>query len=77
MKINEVVSTCPDCGGPSDQQIHENLEYKGYRCRKDCSGHIAGYEWARQRNITDPEACPYRPSHPSFHEGCRSYAEQR
>ncbi len=66
MKINEVVSA-----------ITEQLMYKGYPCTKDCSGHMAGYDWARQHNITDPNACPYRPSHPSFYEGCRSYAETR
>jgi hypothetical protein len=58
-----------------EYEIAEDLMYRGYRCRKDCSGHMAGYEWARQRNIADADACPYRPSHPSFHEGCRSYAE--
>ena len=58
-----------------EYEIAEDLMYRGYRCRKDCSGHMAGYEWARQRNIADPDMCPYRPSHPSFHEGCLSYTE--
>ena len=66
MKINEVI-----------QPVKEQLMYKGYPCTKDCSGHMAGYAWARQHNITDPDMCPYRPRHPSFYEGCRSYAEQR
>ena len=56
-----------------EYEIAEDLMYRGYRCRKDCSGHMAGYEWARKYQLTDAEQCPYRPTHPSFHEGCVSY----
>lgn len=56
-----------------DDQLDEQLMYRGYACRKDCGGHTAGYEWARSLKLTSPDQCPYRPSHPSFYEGCLSY----
>ncbi len=51
------------------------FSYKGYPCTKDCSGHMAGYAWADARDIDDEDECPYRPTHPSFWEGCKSKAE--
>jgi hypothetical protein len=27
------------------------LKFKGYRCTKDCSGHKAGYYWAKQKGL--------------------------
>jgi len=50
------------------------LTYRGYPCTKDCSGHKAGYEWAKLKGITHPGECPYDASN-SFWEGCKSYAE--
>jgi hypothetical protein len=48
--------------------------YKGsYGCTVDCSGHDAGYRWAEQNDIDDPDDC-YGNSQ-SFIEGCREYAE--
>ena len=51
----------------------EELHYKGYRCTVDCSGHEAGYEWAEEKGISDPDDCGGNSQ--SFIEGCRSYAE--
>jgi len=48
--------------------------YKGsYRCTVDCSGHDAGYRWAEDNDIDDPDDC-YGNSQ-SFIEGCMEYAE--
>ena len=44
------------------------LEFKGYPCTKDCSGHQAGHDWADRWGIEDPDGCPY--SNNSFWEGC-------
>lgn len=44
------------------------LEFKGYPCTKDCSGHQAGHDWAERWGIEDPGSCPY--SNNSFWEGC-------
>lgn len=43
------------------------------RCTGDCSGHIAGWEWAGENDIRDRDDCPYDERMPSFNEGCRLY----
>lgn len=48
--------------------------YGGYGCTQDCSGHEAGYNWAMEKGITDPENCGGNSW--SFIEGCRAYAEE-
>ena len=53
-----------------------NLVYKGYRCTKDCTGHIAGYDWADARGMDDANECPGSSTHPSFWEGCKSKTEE-
>ena len=47
--------------------------FAGYECTDDCSGHIAGYRWAQEHDIDDPEDCGGKSE--SFIEGCRAYAE--
>lgn len=49
-------------------------EYGGYGCTVDCSGHEAGYNWAEERGIDDPDQCGGNSW--SFEEGCRAYAEE-
>lgn len=44
-----------------------------YPCTSDCSGHRAGYEWARNRGISDPYQCTGNSQ--SFIEGCRAFTE--
>lgn len=47
--------------------------YKGYLCKDtNCSGHIAGYEWAKNNGITVGANCGNQRSE-SFSEGCFSY----
>lgn len=48
--------------------------FEGYGCTVDCSGHEAGYAWAEEKGITDPDHCGGKSW--SFIEGCRAYAEQ-
>lgn len=51
-------------------------QYSGkYGCTDDCSGHEAGYAWAEDRGIDDPDDCSGRSQ--SFIEGCQDYAEQQ
>lgn len=47
--------------------------FGGYECTEDCSGHQAGYDWAREHNITDPDDCGGDSQ--SFVEGCKVYTE--
>ncbi len=61
-------------GSSSDGRQETNLEFKGSPCTEDCSGHEAGYDWASEKGITDPDDCGGNSN--SFIEGCRSYAEE-
>lgn len=51
------------------------LTFHGYVCTQDCSGHEAGYQWAEDHDIDDPEDCGGNSE--SFIEGCRAYAEEQ
>lgn len=44
-------------------------------CAGDCSGHKAGFAWARTKNITDARQCSASNNSPSFREGCLVFAE--
>ena len=48
--------------------------FSTYGCTEDCSGHEAGYAWAAENGIDDPDDC--RGNSWSFEEGCRVYAEE-
>ncbi len=43
-------------------------------CTQDCSGHEAGFEWAKENNIEDPYDCTGTTQ--SFIEGCEVYANE-
>jgi hypothetical protein len=49
--------------------------FGGYPCSGDCSDDKAGYRWAEQNGITDPDSCTGNTG--AFIEGCRVYARQR
>jgi hypothetical protein len=49
-------------------------EVAGFGCTEDCSGHDAGYKWAEERGITDPDDCGGKSW--SFEEGCQAYANE-
>lgn len=53
----------------------ENGTFMGDGCTVDCGGHEAGYEWASDNGITDPDQCGGNSW--SFIEGCQSYAEEQ
>lgn len=50
------------------------LTFHDYECTEDCSGHEAGYAWAEENEITDPDNCGGNSQ--SFIEGCIAYAEE-
>lgn len=50
------------------------LEFNGYECTEDCSGHEAGYAWAEENDISYTEDCDGNSD--SFIEGCMSYVEE-
>jgi hypothetical protein len=49
--------------------------FYGDPCTVDCSGHEAGYSWAEDNEIEDPDDCGGNSN--SFIEGCESYAEEK
>jgi|GEM_PF-4218481 hypothetical protein len=51
------------------------LNFHGYPCTVDCSGHKAGYDWAKRKGITDPSQCTGKSR--SFIEGCWAAASER
>ena len=57
-----------------DELEGERGSYAGYGCTVDCSGHEAGYDWAAENGIDDPDNCGGNSW--SFTEGCRAYAEE-
>ena len=43
-------------------------------CTSDCSGHDAGFEWAKDNGITSEDNCSsHGDSDGSFAEGCKAY----
>ena len=60
-----------DDGEDSDSEAED---FHGYRCTVDCSGHEAGYKWAEEHDIDDPDDCDGKSQ--SFIEGCRAWAEE-
>lgn len=62
MKITEIISEA-------------DLFFKGdkeYRCTKDCSGHGAGYAWAKRKNVTK---CNSHSN--SFNRGCHKLGAEK
>lgn len=51
-----------------------SLSSQGYPCTVDCSGHEAGYSWAKRKGISDPSQCGGNSM--SFVEGCRAAASE-
>lgn len=79
-----VVVALSGCGASEETEAEVEADYEqndnqigtfmGYECTEDCSGHEAGYGWAEERGITDPDDCGGNSE--SFEEGCRAYAEE-
>ena len=54
-------------------ELTEGLMHRGYPCTVDCSGHMAGEEYAARWGLSADE-CPYGSSN-SFWEGCKSHTD--
>lgn len=52
----------------------ERIMFGPYFCEDDCSGHVAGWEWARDHRAKSTEQCSGSGS-TSFLEGCRFYVQ--
>lgn len=80
---NPAYSTNEERGGETYADYDERRDELGgsagsvgeYGCTEDCSGHDAGYAWAEERGITNPDDCGGKSW--SFEEGCRQYAAEQ
>src|SRR5258708_31703006 len=81
LAIADQSSTAPEPVPPSHPRVtastasYPPLTFRGYECTVDCSGHEAGYQWAEDNGIDDPDDCGGNSE--SFIEGCRAYAEEQ
>lgn len=53
------------------RQQADGRQFHGYTCTQDCSGHIAGYEWAERNGIRNRNQCDGQSQ--SFIEGCWAF----
>lgn len=58
----------------TDRDYTRCISTKNFACTIDCSGHNAGYEWAKKKGITNPNECTGKSN--SFLEGCRVAASE-
>lgn len=71
----ESVNSLSDLRKMDHAQPAVPISYRGAPCYEDCSGHEAGYEWAEENSIDDPDDCDGNSA--SFVEGCQTYAEEK
>jgi hypothetical protein len=68
----------PPESAPAEQSAEtrsdNGLEFHGYDCTVDCSGHQAGYDWAEQQGIDDEDDCGGNSE--SFIEGCKAFVQE-
>ena len=60
---------------PAPQAAKPIPKFGAYPCTGNCSDDKAGYRWAEQNGITDPDSCTGDTG--AFIDGCRVYARQR
>jgi hypothetical protein len=65
----------PDYRLQESRAIYRTRTIAGDDCTMDCSGHEAGYEWAEEHGIEDPDDCGGNSA--SFIEGCQAYAAEQ
>jgi len=65
--------TCVDDSGKRRSDLDGT--FHGFDCTDDCSGHKAGYAWARKNRLMDGSYCPEDGSQ-SFAEGCMAWVNE-
>lgn len=74
MKLNRTifyVLTSFACASFEQTAMAQPLSFGGYTCSSDCSGHIAGFNWASARRVKSTSQCTGNSN--SFREGCFVY----
>lgn len=59
---------------PAAADVAPSFRGTGYACTTDCSGHQAGYDWAKSTGVTTARQCSGTSQ--SFVEGCMAYVEE-
>jgi hypothetical protein len=68
MRIHEIIT----------ELTYSGLSYNGLPCTKDCAGTKRGWEYSREKKLTDPSKCRSNNGHPSFEISCKkNAADQR
>lgn len=65
--VNQTVVSVPP-------PLKETQYFHNVACTDDCSGHAAGYEWAKNNNIIASSLCSGKSN--SFIEGCKVYVNE-
>lgn len=76
------IIAAPFIGTSGGHRYDDGEAYEAYQdgspafssCTNDCSGHQAGYDWAKSKGIADPDDCTGNSE--SFIEGCRVASEE-
>lgn len=72
----EIERAAPAKPKPRPGAPERHWAFGGYPCSgNDCSEDKAGYRWAEEHHLTDPDDCTGKTG--SFIEGCRVYARQQ
>lgn len=72
--LTACTSTSSNSYEDSESYSEDVVTSENWKCTSDCSGHEAGYEWAADKGITDPDDCGGKSN--SFIEGCEAYANE-
>jgi len=76
VEVAQAVASKPDRAANAEAEVQGTTyadQGEPYGCTDDCSGHEAGYPWADDNDVTDPDDCGGDSQ--SFIEGCQAHAE--
>lgn len=57
-----------------EETVKSKYYFGGYKCGDDCSEHEAGYDWARNKGISNEKDCAGKT--PTFIDGCKVFVEE-
>jgi hypothetical protein len=74
MRASGITTAVLSCAAAMFAWTASAATFGGYECTEDCSGHAAGYKWAEEKGLEDPDSCPTGHGN-SFYEGCLAHSE--
>lgn len=73
MGVTKPNAPMPSGRGRHSQIIRVDRTFGGYDCSGSCSGHKAGFKWAKRNDVNDEDECVSNST--SFNEGCAVYID--